>query len=567
MIEERSNLPKGWRLLPINETANINPSTLLPENITDSSNVLHFSMASIDELNGILKEPEFLSFKKCRSGKSRFIDNDVLFAKITPCMQNKKSALVEGLKNNIGFGSSEFYVLRSKKIISPQYLFFFVRQNSFIEEATKNFTGTSGRQRVPSSFWQNINIPLPPLPVQERIVEILQKADEIRRKRQEALAIADSILPAIFNDMFGNQKEESKKFTTVKLKDICTITSGKTPSKKNPEFWTDGIIPWISAKNMKVLEIYDVPDKITEKALGSTKKTDIDTILIVVRGMILQHSVPICLVKTPLTFNQDIKGLKPKNNIPSEFIFWSLKYYERKLLELVDTASHGTQKIDTDRLMDFTISLVDFQEMQYFSSIHRHFLDSEEKRLQAKKEAEDIFNSLLSQAFTGELTAEWEQIHAEYIANQQQYYQRLPQLTLLFFLQKRQKTILVTELMKYVFLLQMEGSTQQRYYQFIPYHYGPFAEDIYRDLETLQQQGAIAIDKRDKEKTKISLSDAKTIPQTLSQLPADLQEDIATILNQYGDLNLTELLDTVYQKYPTYAKNSKRKRSTKKEAK
>lgn len=72
---------------------------------------------------------------------------------------------------------------------------------------------------------------------------------------------------------------------------------------------------------MKVPEIINVPDKITEEAFGNRAKTQTGTVLIVVRGMILQHSVPVCLVQSPLTFNQDIKGLIPYKSIPSEFLF------------------------------------------------------------------------------------------------------------------------------------------------------------------------------------------------------------------------------------------------------
>jgi uncharacterized protein YwgA len=125
--------------------------------------------------------------------------------------------------------------------------------------------------------------------------------------------------------------------------------------------------------------------------------------------------------------------------------------------------------------------------------------------------------------------------------------------------QKADTAVLVTALMKYVFFFQMEGVAKRRLYQFIPYHYGPFAKDLYTDLETLPEQGLITVDDSDEDKTRISLINSKEIEAELAELPDDLQTDIEAIIDSYGDLDLMELLATVYEKYPAYAKKSKLK--------
>jgi type I restriction enzyme S subunit len=113
--------------------------------------------------------------------------------------------------------------------------------------------------------------------------------------------------------------------------------------------------------------------------------------------------------------------------------------------------------------------------------------------------------------------------------------------------------------MKYVFLFQIEGTTKRRLYQFIPYHYGPFAQELYTDLETLQEQGLITVDNSEEDKTRISLLNSEAVETELEELPDDLQADIEAIIDSYGDLDLTALLATVYEKYPAYAKKSKLK--------
>jgi uncharacterized protein YwgA len=175
----------------------------------------------------------------------------------------------------------------------------------------------------------------------------------------------------------------------------------------------------------------------------------------------------------------------------------------------------------------------------------------------------------LSQAFTGELTAEWETTNTELIIQQQRLYERLPQLLLLAFLHEKQakskaaKTaLLVTALMKYVFLFQMEATSRRRLYHFIPYHYGPFAKELYTDLEALREQGFITIDNGDDIRTRITLTESGELEALFSDLPDDIKEDVAFIEETYGEFSHSELLHEVYEKYPAYAQKSRLKEAT-----
>jgi type I restriction enzyme S subunit len=194
-------------------------------------------------------------------------------------------------------------------------------------------------------------------------------------------------------------------------------------------------------------------------------------------------------------------------------------------------------------------------------------LDASQRLKEGLDVAESTFRSLLSRAFTGELTAEWEAANAEWIAEQVEFHEQLPRLILLAFLRERanragrkarEAAILVTAMMKYAFLLQMEGNGRRRLYQFVPYHYGPFAKDLYTDLEKLQEDGLVTVDNdTDEDKTRIILADSAKADDALAFLPDDLKEDISAILNTYGDLDHNALLKTVYEKYPVYAKKSR----------
>ena len=111
-----------------------------------------------------------------------FEDNDVLLAKVTPCFENGKAGIARGLLNGIGFGSSEFYVLRSNGQVLPEWVYFCVMHPLFRDAAVAQMTGTGGLQRVPRYYVENFQIPLPPLEVQKEIMaEIEGYQAEIER--------------------------------------------------------------------------------------------------------------------------------------------------------------------------------------------------------------------------------------------------------------------------------------------------------------------------------------------------------------------------------------------------
>jgi type I restriction enzyme S subunit len=120
----------------------------------------------------------------------------------------------------------------------------------------------------------------------------------------------------------------------VKLSDVATLSSGGTPSKANPAFW-DGQIPWVSPKDMKTNCIDDAMDKITAAAVAQSaaKIVGPSSVLAVVRSGILAHTFPVAMVSTDVSFNQDIKGITPKNgNLLPGFVFWMLKAQEQYIL-------------------------------------------------------------------------------------------------------------------------------------------------------------------------------------------------------------------------------------------
>lgn len=181
--ETISPSPPGWIETRIGEICTLNPGLLnLPE---DDTLVSFVPMAAVSDEFGTITQAEVRPFREVRRGYSQFKDGDVIFAKITPCMENGKAAVAYSLENGVGCGSTEFYVLRPNEAIVPEFLHRYLRQQSFREVAKTAMRGAGGHTRVPKEHLLETIIPLPPLEEQRRILAELAK---LEHKAQDARA-------------------------------------------------------------------------------------------------------------------------------------------------------------------------------------------------------------------------------------------------------------------------------------------------------------------------------------------------------------------------------------------
>jgi type I restriction enzyme, S subunit len=163
-------LPKGWVKTTLGEVCAMNPRMTFDEPPPDHTEVSFVPMEAVEEESGRLDASQIQTFGAIRSGYTPFKENDVIFAKITPCMENGKIALATGLKNGLGYGSTEFFVFRPYEGLLPRFLLYFLLQPSLRETAERHMSGGVGHKRVPSSYLFNHEFLLPPTPEQARIV-------------------------------------------------------------------------------------------------------------------------------------------------------------------------------------------------------------------------------------------------------------------------------------------------------------------------------------------------------------------------------------------------------------
>lgn len=167
-------LPESWIHPPISEIAELNPR--LDKTQLADGQVVHFvPMPAVEALTNSINLDQVRPFIEVKKGYTPFIAGDVIFAKITPCMENGKMAVVPTLKHQLALGSTEFHVLRPLGRVNPYWLYYFVSCHSYRSEAEHNMTGAVGQRRVPIDFIAQSKIPLPPLNEQKRIVAKIEE--------------------------------------------------------------------------------------------------------------------------------------------------------------------------------------------------------------------------------------------------------------------------------------------------------------------------------------------------------------------------------------------------------
>lgn len=241
-----------WRTVRIGEIADVNPGRdPVLKTLADEVPVTFVPMAAVEETSGTIAAPEVRPFAEVKKGFTPFLEGDVLFAKITPCMQNGKSAVARDLSNGIGFGSTEFHVMRPGREVLADWLWHFVRQASFRREAESHFRGSAGQQRVPAEFLASHPIPLPPVQEQRRILssieECLERVEEVRRLKEEAEDELRRLQSAVLREAV-EEVRNSAQAREIHLGDIVVHAQYGTSQKASP---TGSGIPILRMGNLQ----------------------------------------------------------------------------------------------------------------------------------------------------------------------------------------------------------------------------------------------------------------------------------------------------------------------------
>ena len=193
----------NWKVNPLSDYCIVNPKKSELEPIPDDYELSFIPMQSVSE-NGDVDTSSIKHYKDVKTGFTYFRENDVLFAKITPCMENGKGGVARKLKNQIGFGSTEFHVLRPIETISnSEWIYRLTTFKTFRKDAENNMTGSAGQRRTPKEFFDKYKVGLPPIELQNDFAAFVQQIDKSKFAVQKSLEKAETLYKSLMQEYFG----------------------------------------------------------------------------------------------------------------------------------------------------------------------------------------------------------------------------------------------------------------------------------------------------------------------------------------------------------------------------
>ncbi len=286
---------------------------------------------------------------------------DMVYTK-SPLKRNPFGIIKEN-KGKRGIVSTLYAVYRPLPDCSATYLDHFFsgdyNLNAYLQPIVKK--GAKNDMKVNNADVLKGNICVPDLLEQQKIADCLSSLDDLITAQARRVGALKTHKKALMQQLFPREGEtqprvrfpvfqDSGEWEERRLGQLADFQSGGTPSKANSEFW-NGSIPWVSAKDMKQLFLDDAEDHISAAAVDDgAKLVQPGSLLMLVRGMTLLKDVPICVVRREMSFNQDVKALRPNDSIDKLFMAFLLASSKDRLLEMVTVAGHGTGKLDTEEL-------------------------------------------------------------------------------------------------------------------------------------------------------------------------------------------------------------------------
>ena len=278
--EENGVSIDNWTNVTISDVCKVNPSKINTKDLADDLEVSFFPMLALSEVYGEITEPQTRKLKEVKTGFTNFSEGDVVFAKITPCMENGKSAVIGKLVNNIGYGTTEFYVLRCGEKAFNRYIYHLLRSKAFRDDAKQVMTGAVGQQRVPKSFLEQYILFLPSIPEQKEIASILDRMYDSELKAIEtAKAVIEqidtmkkAILARAFRGELGtNNPSEESAIELIKQIIEEKIKTEESKPKRTPTKRKE-----VGFVAKTILEVLKSSEKLTPEKLKVETALEID---------------------------------------------------------------------------------------------------------------------------------------------------------------------------------------------------------------------------------------------------------------------------------------------------
>lgn len=378
----------SWPLVKLGDVAPAKPSK---NAFSKSEEVWTLNLDQVEADTGKVLGKIMAPVSEAGTSTHGFDERHVLYSKLRPYLN--KVVLPDGR----GLATTELVpMLPDPSRLDRKYLAYYLRSKSFVDWVSSQVAGAKMPRVSMQLFWQH-EIPLPPLPEQKRIAAILDKADAIRRKRQQAIQLADDFLRAVFLDMFGDPVTNPKGWTLKRFGEVGTWSSGGTPSRAVSDFF-EGEINWYSAGELNSRYLDGSVEKISESAIknSAAKIFKKDSLLV---GMYDTAAMKISILKEDSSCNQACANVECNELASVEWLYSYIDYAKDSYL----SRRRGVRQknLNLGMIRDFLLPLPprDLQDefVRFVSAVFGI------KKKQEEGKDFPVFESLSIKAFSGQL--------------------------------------------------------------------------------------------------------------------------------------------------------------------
>lgn len=294
------------------------------------------------------------------------------------------------------------YVIESldHQVLSTKYLYYFI--DSYMEKLRNGAIGGVIKY-IKLNHLTDIELPLPDLETQDKIVAILDKAKSLIDKREQTIQKFDELLRATFLDMFGDPVQNERKWNKKQLKEFGEIITGNTPPRANKEFYNNSFIEWIKTNNIirESLFLSKAEEYLSEKGFNVSRYVDENALLVTCIAGSLSSIGRSAISNRKVAFNQQINAIVPNDEVSVYFLYWMIKISDDYIHSF---ATKGMKRLITKGVFE----KIEFIKPEYklqkdFEKVAINANNLLSKLIHSKSQLENLINGLSQSAFNGDL--------------------------------------------------------------------------------------------------------------------------------------------------------------------
>ena len=336
------------------------------------------------------------------AGGTKFRNNDTIMARITPCLENGKTAFVKGFaENEVIFGSTEYIVMRAIPGHSdPSFIYYLVTSPSFREVAIKSMVGSSGRQRVQQDVLENLELVLPDYKTQLRVGKVLASFDDKIELNAQINHNLEEQAKALYDQIWDNY--DSGTWSSAKAEDLFDISIGKTPPRKESQWFSenDNDIVWVSIADMgqSGCFISNSSEYLTPDAVSkfNVKRVPAGAILLSFKLTVGRVAITGC----ELTTNEAIAHFRMEDSTIREYLYFYLKHFNYQTMG--STSSIATA-VNSKMVKAMRIDIPARETLENFHSTIFPMFEQIKQNQQEIQTLAQLRDTLLPKLMSGEL--------------------------------------------------------------------------------------------------------------------------------------------------------------------